>query len=353
MASIPQTDSTVSLIYRAWAKRENRPPRSHLGASMIGRPCEREAWYAFHWALYPEFEGRILRLFDRGQREEPVFIRDLRQAGITVHAVDPETGKQFQFSDFGGHVGGSMDGAALGLPEAPKTWHVLEFKTHSIKSFDATVRDGVQKAHPEHYAQMQMYMGWSGMDRALYLAVNKDNDELYSERVEFAPAVFEKLRGKAQRIVFCTVPMPRISESAAFFRCKTCHFHSICHGGGFPRANCRTCAYAIPTEGGTWHCSRHEKVRSVDEQRAGCPQHLLLTHAMPVQSIDAGKGWVMYEIEKGKDCFLNAEEGVKPTDEASVFTSQELSLLTLETLPPAIRVKLELGGTVIEMESTT
>ena len=158
MAPIPQTDSTVSLIYRAWAKRENRPPRSHLGASMIGRPCEREAWYAFHWALYPEFEGRILRLFDRGQREEPVFIRDLRQAGITVHAVDPETGKQFQFSDFGGHVGGSMDGAALGLPEAPKTWHVLEFKTHSSKSFEATVRDGVQKAHPEHYAQMQMYM---------------------------------------------------------------------------------------------------------------------------------------------------------------------------------------------------
>ena len=353
MAPIPQTDSTVSLIYRAWAKRENRPPRSHLGASMIGRPCEREAWYAFHWALYPEFEGRILRLFDRGQREEPVFIRDLRQAGITVHAVDPETGKQFQFSDFGGHVGGSMDGAALGLPEAPKTWHVLEFKTHGSKSFEATVRDGVQKAHPEHYAQMQMYMGWSGMDRSLYLAVNKDNDELYGERVEFDPAVFEKLRGKAQRIVFCTVPMPRISESAAFFRCKTCHFHSICHGGGFPRANCRTCAYAIPTEGGGWHCSRHEKVRSVDEQRAGCPQHLFLKHAMPVQSIDAGKGWVMYEIEKGKDCFLNAEEGVKPTDEASVFTSQELSLLTLETLPPAIRVKLELGGTVIEMESTT
>jgi hypothetical protein len=37
--------------------------------------------------------------------------------------------------DEAGHFGGSMDAVALGIPEAPKTWHLCEFKTHNAKSF--------------------------------------------------------------------------------------------------------------------------------------------------------------------------------------------------------------------------
>ena len=47
----------------------------------------------------------------------------------------------------------------LGIPEAPKTWHVLEFKTHNSKSFAKLEKEGVQKSNPMHYAQMQVYMG--------------------------------------------------------------------------------------------------------------------------------------------------------------------------------------------------
>lgn len=49
--------------------------------------------------------------------------------------VDPETGRQFRVEAHGGHFGGSLDAVALGLLEAPKTCHVVEFKTHSAKSF--------------------------------------------------------------------------------------------------------------------------------------------------------------------------------------------------------------------------
>ena len=43
--------------------------REHLGASLIGKSCERALWYDFHWATRSRHEGRILRLFETGQRE--------------------------------------------------------------------------------------------------------------------------------------------------------------------------------------------------------------------------------------------------------------------------------------------
>lgn len=354
MVLIPESDSTIHRIYRAYEQRENANPRAHLGASAIGRPCEREGWLSFRWALFPKYEGRILRLFDRGKREEPVLIRDLRAAGVTVHAVDPETGRQFAFKDFGGHVGGSMDGAALGLIEAPKTWHVFEAKTHSVKSFAALQKDGVEKAHPEHFAQMQMYMGWSGMDRAYYLAVCKENDELHGERVDFDRAVFEKFREKARRIVFATEPPPRLSDSPAFFICKFCLFHKVCHGGAFPAANCRTCAHSTPKEDGSWHCARHDKPLSVDDQRAGCPQHLYLPPLLPMKPIQGRPGWVCYMPELPEDVgerigdilIYNAEEGADTPNDGPRFASTELQHLTVEQLPAVIETKRAFGGKV-------
>lgn len=61
--------------------------------------------------------------------------------------VDPETGRQFRVEAHGGHFGGSLDAVALGPLEAPKTWHVVEFKTHSAKSFAELVAKGVACPH--------------------------------------------------------------------------------------------------------------------------------------------------------------------------------------------------------------
>lgn len=346
MPPIPQSETTISRIYRDYQERENGRPRAHLGASLIGRPCEREAWYAFRWALNPDYEGRLLRLFDRGKREEPAFIHDLRAAGVTVHAVDPATGRQFTFSDLGGHFGGSMDGAAVGLAEAPKTWHVLELKTHSAASFAALAKDGVEIAHPEHFAQMQMYMGWSGMDRAYYLAVNKNTDDLYGERIAFERAVFEKLREKARRIVFAPEPPPRIAEASDDFRCRLCLFHRACHEGAFPRAHCRTCAHSTPREDGTWNCGRHDRTLTVDEQRAGCGQHLFIPPLLPLEPLQGRPGWVCYHHAEG--VLFNVEVGAAAPHDGPQFASTELQHLRVDQLPAVIAAKLNLGGTVTD-----
>ena len=87
------------------------------------------------------------------------------------------------------------------MPEAPEKRHVLEIKTHSKKSFDALVKDGVEKSKPQHFVQMQVYMAAFDVDRALYYAVCKDDDRIYTERIEYDPKFADGLRDKAHRII--------------------------------------------------------------------------------------------------------------------------------------------------------
>lgn len=307
MAIIPQAahQPTVDAIYRAYEDQADPGDRAHLGASIIGRECSRELFYTFRWASIVRHSGRMLRLFERGQREESVFVANLRSIGITVHDVDPNTGEQFRFTDIGGHVGGSMDAAALGILEAPKTWHCCEFKTHNAKSYALLVKEGVEKAKPEHAAQMQLYMHWSGMTRAFYLAVNKDTDELYSERLQANPAIAQSLIEKARRIITTNTPPTRLSERPDWYACKWCQHHAVCHQKAIPQVNCRTCCHSTPEMDGhaRWSCARFGRDISIENQRKSrqCPAHVFMPSMMPWEAVDSdpGKGTVTYRKEDG------------------------------------------------------
>ena len=198
MAPLPDTPSpTRDAIFASYEADRDDGFRPHLGASQIGKSCERALWYDFRWVTRSGFPGRILRLFETGQLEESRIVRNLRRIGATVLEVDPETGRQWRVEAHGGHFGGSLDGVALGLPEAPKTWHVVEFKTHGLKSFRELVAKGVAEAKPQHSAQMRIYMHLTGLTRAMYVAVCKDTDDLHVERVRADADAAERLLAKA------------------------------------------------------------------------------------------------------------------------------------------------------------
>jgi len=149
MADLPSPPTpTLTAIHATYEARQGDGFRDHLGASIIGKSCARALWYDFRWVTPARHSGRILRLFETGQMEEDRLVRDLRATGATVLDVDPDTGRQFRVKAQGGHFGGSLDGVALGLLEAPKTWHVLEFKTHSVKSFAELTAKGVAWCSP-------------------------------------------------------------------------------------------------------------------------------------------------------------------------------------------------------------
>lgn len=261
------TPETIKAIYADYETKQEKP-RPHLGASQIGHPCERALWYGFHWVTYPKFKGRVLRLFERGQNEEAVFIKNLRDVGVTVWDVDPDTNKQIRFETYGGHFGGSCDGIAKGILEAPAALHVLEFKTSSDKLFKQLQRDGVEKAKPMHYAQMQVYMKAFDIERAYYMAVNKDNDELHAERIKYSPVVSRQLFEKAERIITAALPPGRLSDDPAYFECKWCDHWEVCHNNKLPEVNCRTCAHSTPELTGGWSCAENNNMIE------GCKNHV-------------------------------------------------------------------------------
>lgn len=322
MVAIPEHRSTVKAVYEAVARRAGDGDwRPHLGASVLGGPCDRALWYGFRWATKVTHEGRMLRLFRRGHDAEAELARDLRAAGLEVYTVDPETGRQWRFDEIGGHVGGSMDGCARGVVEAPATWHVLEFKTHNQKSFDELTKVGVEKAKPTHFAQMQLYMHWSGMRRALYVAENKNTSELYTERVRYDRARAEALVERGRRVVTAGEPLPRLSERPEWFECKWCDHRGPCHEGRLSEVTCRTCCHATPEldGAGRWSCALHTMDLPEHAQRAACVDHVYIPALVPWPLVDGDPvaNVVRYRLPDGR----TLANGTKATD---VFESREL-----------------------------
>ena len=311
----PEDSKTVQAIY-AWheSRRETRP-RTYLGLSGLGHSCARKLWYDFRHCGQPEFSGRMLRLFETGHLAEFRFVDELRGIGCEVYDTDPNTGEQFAVQAHGGHVRGHLDGCAKGLPEAPETFHVTEYKTHSSKSFAHLKKNGVKASKPMHYAQMVCYMHLTGMRRAFYLAVNKDTDELYSERLRYEDCQddAQRLMDRAERIVKAAQPPERIGDSADHFNCKWCDHADRCHGtdavGPAVRCGtgCRTCVHSTPemdTEDGRWSCKQHHVTLTIEKQAVGCEDHLfipdLITFAEPINSDkDKDGDWIEYENQDG------------------------------------------------------
>ncbi len=300
MAELPAiTSPTREAIFAAYEDDADEDFRPHLGASLIGKECERALWYDFRWTTVANHPGRLLRLFETGQLEEARIVRNLRRTGATVLEVDPESGRQWRVQAHGGHFGGSLDAVALNLLEAPKTWHVLEFKTHAAKSFVDLVAKGVQKSKPQHFAQMQIYMRLTGMTRAMYLSVNKDSDDIYVERVEVDGDFADRLLAKAGRIIFAARPPERISEDPTWYQCRLCSHAGICRNEVPAAVNCRTCIGATPVEGG-WQCELEERSLTEPEQRSGCVHHLYIPDLVPGEQVNAGADWVEYRLPDGR-----------------------------------------------------
>lgn len=280
MTALPP-NRLIEMIDAATVAANNDKPRTHLGASVIGHPCERWLWFSFRWFVSEQFSGRMLRLFRRGQNEEATVLADLRAAGLVISEVDPATGRQWRFD--AGHFGGSCDGIIeSGVPESPNKRHVLEIKTHSLRSFNDLTAKGVEKSKPQHFAQMQTYMAAFDVDRALYVAVCKDNDALHIERIKHDPAVSRWCIDRAQRIVFDNrLPAP-VSNLPTWYQCKFCPASDICHKAAPPEgSNCRMCQHSSALEGGAWHCSRWDCEIPTDAQRAGCERFVLHPDIVP------------------------------------------------------------------------
>jgi hypothetical protein len=303
---IPEPNITIASLIDKAHEAEQSAPRPHMGASMLGHPCNRWLWLSFRWAVQPKFPGRVLRLFRRGQNEEATIIADLRRIGVNVRDLSNQ-----ERVEFGSHVGGSIDAILdAGVPGAPGKKHIAEFKTHSKKSFDDLEKHGVEKSKWEHFVQMQIYMHGTKINRALYLAVCKDDDRIYTERLDYDEGVAENAIKRGQ-VVALSDRMPEpLSTDPSWYQCKFCPAHTFCHAEQTTQhVNCRTCAHSTATEASTWVCERHNGNEiPVQWQREGCESHVLHPDMVPWKRKEAEDQWhAIYWID-GKEV-LNGEAG--------------------------------------------
>lgn len=226
----------VTAVYNVCADRANREPRRrYLGMSAIGGPCGRRLWLDFHGAEKALIEGRTARIFENGHAVEARVIENLRLAGYEID------GTQTEYSDFAGQFKGHCDGVIHGVTKRP---HILEIKGLNRGNFEKVQARGIM-AKLEHYAQVQCYMGYADLERALYVVENKDTQELYAERVYFHQETFLKLKARAHRILTAQVPPPKTAEISA---CWFCPFKFNCENPVLPRKTCRNCRHHRPRE---------------------------------------------------------------------------------------------------------
>lgn len=272
MVALPKSEvAMVGQIYEAIEKAEKSPFRlARIGASGIGEDCLRASWLSWRGYAESSFDGRMYRLFRTGHLQEDRIIEDLRRAGYEVwsHQAD---GEQFTYNDPTGHFVAKLDGVIRGVPGAEKTPHDLEVKTHSKKSFTELEKKGVQAAKPMHYFQMQAGMLTSGLPRALYVALCKDNEQYYIERIKPDEHVMSIIKERITKLVQAELIPAGVSEDGGAFACKWCDMRAACIGEVQPIRTCRSCVNAtVLGEGGGWACSLTGVILSGAEQLAAC-----------------------------------------------------------------------------------
>jgi hypothetical protein len=302
-ASLPNTARSVA------AAREGRQQQFDsygLSMSELGSECDRALWMAFRWAsLHEQIDGRKARLFETGHIEEKRILNDLEQVpGVRVERLDPTTGKQWKVYALGGHLRGKLDALADGLPEAPKTVHVIECKSHNEKSFNEVKAKGVKKAKIAHWWQCQFYMHMQGLDRCVYYAVNKNDDDEHTERLEYDAVAVMQMLVRIETVISANRAPARIKDDPKSYPCIICRHKAVCHREVFGRNHCRTCVHSSPIidphdTAGQWLCERHNKTLTMTEQQAGCHAHLYLPDVVPGDQTDAGDDFIVYTMRDG------------------------------------------------------
>lgn len=297
------------MIYAAWEERADSWDGLGFSPSMLGSECDRALWYQLRWAAAKEvFSGRMLRLFQTGHIEEERIVDDLLMIGLDLDAVDPATGKQFNARALAGHIRGKLDGIInAGVPEAPAKKHVLEAKSHGLKSWAKLKAAGpgnLRAGKFEHWVQCQVYMHIWQIDRALYSATCKDTDERWNDRVRYDHEFCTRLFARLENIARADAPPAPISEKRNAPDCRFCKAKPLCLGESFARVTCRSCVHSTAQFHGdaAWDCSRHSKPLLAEEQRAACANHLFIPDLVPGEQVDVDEvaETITYRLSDGR-----------------------------------------------------
>jgi hypothetical protein len=208
-------------------QREER--RTYLGASGIGSECLRKVQY--DWQCDSTHPARTKRIFSRGHMFEEITVKAMAGAGFRMERGTPATGFSAADGLFKGHCDGIiMAGPAIDGLAYPCLW---EHKAIGASGWRKLEKDGIEKAYPQYYAQVQIYMAYLGLDEnpALFTAVNSDNCEILHIAVPFNAEAAQSWSDRAVTVIRATQAgelLGRITDKPTDWRCKMCSHKERC-----------------------------------------------------------------------------------------------------------------------------
>lgn len=213
--------NTLSKKIEKNQSRDDKQTRDYIGASLIGAECLRKIWYEYNGTIAETVPTKTRRTWAIGRHLESLILDWLTETGIEIQRTwaDLEAeGMPF----FKGH----LDSVWI---KKGKPFAIIEVKTAKNSSFQVFVKKGVRIWNPQYYAQIQSYMGMSGIHSAYILVLNKDNSEISDELIQFDEAFYQQLRNKASMIAGANIPPSKINKSPLWYQCKMCKFNKVCH----------------------------------------------------------------------------------------------------------------------------
>lgn len=246
--------------------------RPYVGLSQAGHSCHRFLQHYHYWTFKEWHSVRLKRLFNVGHNAEAEMKASLADVGINTY------GDQTEIIGVTGHWKGHIDD--LGTEDSnPDEEFLVEYKTHNDKSFKDLKKKKMKLSKPTHWEQMNNYMGYLGLSKGLYFAMNKNDSEYYYEWVDFDADAFKEGKRKQVEIIASDTMLPRIgNDSPTWFECKFCSASQVCFGAEEPLKSCRTCSWVDILPDGEWACSNlmdAPKHLTEEEQRKGCEHYEL------------------------------------------------------------------------------
>lgn len=265
---IENKDLAQGLSYMVDAGTQTSLPRHYLGLSQLGHSCGRYLWFYFRWGQTISHSHRKMRIFQAGHDSEKIIVNNLRRSGFNV------TNTQTELVHANGYMLGHIDGIIQEIPEYNKPV-LLEAKSAKDAKWKSFEKNGVKRTYKEYYCQSQTYMNKLGLEKALFIVLNKDTSHLYYEIVDYNKVHAEALLMRGEDVIESPVPVKGLSTDPDYYECNWCEFEGICHKNESFEVSCRTCQH-IRLNSGKWYCNIKKEDRTLKEQKEACEKYEML-----------------------------------------------------------------------------
>lgn len=217
-------------------KRSQQPRRQYVGASGIGKDCERALQFEFAGApRETDFKTETLRKFDFGHMGEELARCWFQDAGFKLVQNSQKDGSRFRFVQMDGRFSGEPDGVFIDGPEIPGLNYpaMWECKSVGSKTYKQLMKDGLKKARPVYWSQIHTCMAYLGLKQTIFTVTNLDTGEQSHLLFEVDLEEAQRMTDRAVRIISSTDAgdlLPRPYAKADHFECRWCSFAKRCWG---------------------------------------------------------------------------------------------------------------------------